>query len=84
AFVDKGIPVILGEYAAMRRTEYDPTEKYSTYWDAYITHSAYGHGLVPVYWDNGYTGNHASGLFDRATGAQAFPHTIRAIVDAVR
>ncbi|MDE2493729.1 MAG: glycoside hydrolase family 5 protein [Alphaproteobacteria bacterium] len=84
AFVDKGIPVILGEYAAMRRTEYDPTEKYSTYWDAYITHSAYEHGLVPVYWDNGYTGNHASGLFDRATGAQAFPDTIRAIVDAVR
>ncbi len=84
AFVDKGVPVILGEYAASLRSEYDPTGKYRTYWDAYITHSAYTHGMVPMYWDSGSTANHASGLFDRGQSTQAFPDTISAIVNAAR
>jgi endoglucanase len=84
AFIDKGVPVILGEYAASLRTEYDAAGTYRRYWDAYITKSAYQHGLVPVYWDNGYTTNHQSGLFDRATGAPAFPDVVTAIVDAAK
>jgi endoglucanase len=83
-FVDKGVPVILGEYAASRKTEYDPDGKYRNYWDAYITRSAHEHGLVPMYWDNGVTSNHSSGLFDRATGAQVFPETIAEIVKAAQ
>lgn len=83
-FIDKGVPVILGEYAASLRTEHDPPGKYRTDWDRYVTRSAYRHGLVPVYWDNGYTANHNSGLFDRATGAVAFPDTVRAIVNAAK
>jgi endoglucanase len=39
------------------------------------------HGIVPAWWDPGYITNHASGLFDRSTGAQAFPELIKAIVD---
>jgi endoglucanase len=39
---------------------------------------------VPTYWDNGYTGDHTMGLFDRATGAQAYPGVISAIVGAAR
>lgn len=81
-FIDKGIPVILGEYAASLRTEYDPAGTYRTYWDKYITQSAHQRGLVPVYWDNGYTTNHQSGLFNRNAATQAFPDTIKAIVDA--
>ncbi|HTM80705.1 glycoside hydrolase family 5 protein [Asticcacaulis sp.] len=81
-FVDKGVPVILGEYSAMLRTEYDAPGKYRTFWDEYITRSAYQHGIVPMYWDNGPASNHSSGLFDRATATQAFPDTITAIVDA--
>jgi endoglucanase len=81
-FIDKGVPVILGEYSAMLRTEYDATGKYRTFWDEYITRSAYQHGLVPMYWDNGPASNHSSGLFDRAAATQAFPDTITAIVDA--
>ncbi|MGN6209190.1 glycoside hydrolase family 5 protein [Asticcacaulis sp.] len=81
-FIDKGVPVILGEYSAMRRTEYDATGKYRNHWDEYITRSAYQHGLLPMYWDNGPTSNHSSGLFDRAAATQAFPDTIAAIVDA--
>lgn len=58
------------------------TGKYRTFWDEYITRSAYQHGIVPMYWDNGPASNHSSGLFDRATATQAFPDTITAIVDA--
>ena len=84
AFVDKGVPVILGEYAASLRTEYDPSGKYRTYWDQYITHSAFKHGVVPMYWDSGVTSNHASGLFNRGAATQGFPETIKAIVDAAK
>ena len=84
SFVDKGVPVILGEYSAALRTEYTGASTYRRYWDQYITQSAFQHGLVPVYWDNGPTSNHNSGLFDRATGAQAYADVINAIVSAAR
>ena len=57
---------------------------YRTYWDQVITKSAFQHGLVPVYWDNGYADNHQMGLFNRASGAQAFPDVIAAIVGATK
>ena len=81
-FIDKGIPVILGEYSAMQRTGQDASGRYRTFWDTYITRSAHKHGLVPMYWDNGPTSNHSSGLFDRAKASPAFPETIKAIVEA--
>jgi endoglucanase len=80
-FVDAGIPVFMGEYGAVLRTEYDPAGTYRTYWTKYVTKSMVQHGIVPAWWDPGYITNHASGLFDRSTGAQAFPELIKAIVD---
>ena len=84
AFIDKGVPVLVGEYGAMLRTQHDPAGTYRKYWNQVITKSAYQHGLVPVYWDNGYTTDLQMGLFNRATGAQAFPDVIAAIVGATR
>lgn len=84
AFVDKGVPVLLGEYAAMLRIKHDPAGTHRKYWDQVITRSAVQHGLVPVYWDNGYTADLQMGLFNRATGAQAFPDVIAAIVGATQ
>ena len=83
-FVDAGIPVLLGEYAAILRSEYDPAGTYRTYWAKYVTKSAYQHGLVPAWWDPGYGFNHATGLFDRTTGAQYFPDLVKAIVDSAK
>jgi endoglucanase len=83
-FVDKGVAVILGEYGAISRTEYTGNETYRSYWDQYITRSAYTHGMVPVYWDNGSTANHAMGLFNRSTGAQVYPSIIAAIVGSAQ
>jgi endoglucanase len=83
-FIDMGIPVLLGVYAAMLRTEYDAAGTYRKYWDQYITRSAFTHGLVPMYWDNGYPDNHQSGLFNRATGALVYPDVSSAIVNAAK
>lgn len=84
AFGDKGIPVILGEYGAMSKTDLDPAGRYRTEWDRYVTRSAVLHGMVPMYWDNGPTGNHTLGLFDRTTGRAVHTTTIEAIVGAAK
>ena len=81
-YVDKGIGVILGEYGVISRTNVADHETYRNYWNEYITKSAYTHGMVPVYWDNGYGGNGGLALFDRASGAQLYPSLIQAIVKA--
>ncbi len=81
-FADTGVPVILGEYCAISRNEIAGAEKYRQDWNRYITKSAASRGLVPVYWDNGGTGNHSCGLFNRVTGEQVYPTLIKAIIDA--
>ncbi len=86
-FVDKGIGVILGEYCATNRTNLGSPElnaeyaDYRYYYTQYVTRSMVRHGLVPMYWDAGYYGNHGSGLFDRATGDELDPDIVEAIVD---
>lgn len=85
AYVDKSIPVILGEFGAIRRTEYPGAEAYRLAWNRHVARSAAQRGLVPVYWDAGAaTENHSMGLFNRTTGAQVHPDLIRALVDAAR
>lgn len=82
-FVDQGIGVILGEYGVISRPNVANHEVYRTYWNEYITESAVRHGLVPVYWDNGYAGNAGMAIFDRNNGSPLYPAIIDAIVSAV-
>ena len=85
-FIDQGYGVILGEYGAISRLNLGSDELnaehagFRLYYDAYITASIISRGLVPFYWDNGYTGNHGLGLFNRSTGAQVYPDIINAIM----
>jgi len=73
-FIDKGIPVILGEYGAIARTTLGSPAanadhaKYRLYYLQYITQSIRSHGLVPMYWDNGFPGDKSMALFNRNTG----------------
>ena len=83
-FIDRGVPVILGEYGATSRTGVSGADRYRSYWDQYITYSAYQRGLVPIYWDSGATGDNTTGMFDRSTGVQVYPSVISAIVDAAK
>lgn len=78
----KGIPIVMGEYAAVARLNVDPSQKYRTYWDEYITRSARARGVVPMYWDNGYLSDHQMGLFNRSAATQGYPSLISTIVNA--
>lgn len=83
-FIDRGIPVILGEFGAIRRADRPGAEPYRIAWNRHIARSARAHGLVPIYWDNGVTGQHGMGLFDRRTGAPVHTELISAIVGTAR
>lgn len=69
-FVDQGIPVVLGEFSAMRRTNLTGDNLAlhlagRAYYHEYVTRQALARGLIPFYWDNGGTDNFSSGIFNR-------------------
>ncbi|MBN1577414.1 MAG: glycoside hydrolase family 5 protein [Chitinispirillaceae bacterium] len=81
SFLNKGIPVILGEYAAMLKNTSD-NPPFRLAWDKYVTDAAVKAGMIPFYWDPGFLSTNSSGLFERSTGKQEFPEVIAAIVEA--
>lgn len=62
-FVDKGIPVIIGEFGAVNKNNYDAIETYISA----IVNEAKTDKLGYFYWDNGYTGEYGMGLWNRYT-----------------
>lgn len=78
AFIDKGIPVLLGEYGA---THQEGFEDYRRYYMEYVTKAAADRGILPVYWDNGGRGSGGEnfGLFDRSSGAVLHPELLEAM-----
>jgi endoglucanase len=85
-FVDKGIPVILGEYAVVRRTSLtgDALELHlasRAYFLKYITRQARARGLIPFYWDAGFRGNNSFALFDRRDNTVYDEQALNAIIE---
>lgn len=79
-FIDKGIPVIMGEYGAYRRagsanvpkdlaTHNDAVD----YWITFVTKQAIAHGLKPFFWDTG-------GILDRRNNNVLDQRTLDAII----
>lgn len=68
-FVDKGIPVYLGEIGCVHRSS-GRSEAFRKYYLEYVCKAARTYGLVPFFWDNGSggAGKECSGLIDHATG----------------
>ena len=71
-FVDKGYPVILGEFSPTRRMSLtgDALTHHldsRAYYVKYVTEQAKNYGVVPFYWDNGGTGDKGCGIFNRST-----------------
>ena len=88
-FVDKGIPVILGEYAVIRRTfltgkALDLHLASRAYFLKYMTRQAKVNGLLPFYWDAGNMGENASALFDRKNNKVYDQQAIDAIMEGAR
>jgi endoglucanase len=76
-FVDKGIPMILGEYGAIKRTSLsgdDLTLHIASreYWFQYVTNAALRYGMIPYCWDNG--------IFDRNNGEVVDQGTLDAVM----
>ena len=76
-FFDKGIPIILGEYGAIKRTSLTGDDlalhiASREYWFQYITNAALRYGMIPFCWDNG--------IFDRNNGAVLDQSTLDAIM----
>ena len=86
SFVDKGYPVILGEYGVIRRTTYSGDALMHhldsrAYYLRYVTEQAKNYGLIPFYWDNGSTGNLAFGIIDRKTNRIADEKALNALFE---
>jgi endoglucanase len=81
-YVDKGLPVILGEYGAVNQSGY---EKYRRYYMEYVTKAAHDAGIAPFFWDNGSSGSgsDAFGLITRSSGAVMYPTILEAMTRAV-
>jgi aryl-phospho-beta-D-glucosidase BglC (GH1 family) len=80
-FVDKGIPVIIGEYGAVNQSE---AFAYRKYYMEYVTKHAHDCGFVPFYWDNaGFgSGSEKFGLLKRSDGS-AYDSDAKQILDVM-
>lgn len=88
-FASRGIPVIIGEFGAIRRTgtagltgtDLNLHLASRTYFDQYVVTKANQLGLKPVYWDDGDngTGNNAFGIFNRSTATLVRTDDARAL-----
>lgn len=80
-FVDKGYPIILGEYGTVCHSITDKTVKKSDYYYLeYVTKAAKENGMAPFYWDNGQPQTGTFGIINRTTGAIAVPHMLNGIM----
>jgi len=75
-FVERGYPVIMGEFGAANRvlaTTLDTQEKKDkhvasrAYYLSYVTQKMKENGITPFYWDNGSSDKSGMGLFNRNT-----------------
>jgi endoglucanase len=88
-FVDKGIPVILGEYGAIRRLNLtgDALTLHlasRAYWDKYITQQAKAHGMLPFYWDEGSIGHQGFGIINRQNNTVSDQQVLDALVQGAQ
>jgi len=86
AFVDKGYPVILGEYGASRRSQLTGTTLTNhlasrAYYLKFIAQQAKQNGMVPFIWDNGFTGNNGMCIYIRSNGACFDRQTLNAYTE---
>lgn len=81
-YVDRGIPVYIGEFGNVHRSD-DRAEAFRKYYLEYFCKAARDNGLSLFFWDNGATGagRECSGLIDHSTGA--YINNGKEIIDAM-
>jgi aryl-phospho-beta-D-glucosidase BglC (GH1 family) len=71
-FVDKGIPVLLGEFEAIRRTNLTGDDlalhlQLRNHYHTYVVRKAVANGVLPFFWDAGAPNDQSDGIIDRGT-----------------
>ncbi|MWB93583.1 cellulase family glycosylhydrolase [Flavobacterium sp. GA093] len=86
-FVDKGIPVILGEFGAIKR---DLTGdaltlhlKSRAAFLKYVVKQSRANGMVPFYWDAGNLGANTMSLFDRSNNTVYDSQALEALLEGL-
>ena len=94
-FVQKGYPVVIGEYGSIDKTQDwsndrgnffgNPQNKNSRIlYASEVCKAARSRGMITVYWDNGWNGGTGFALFDRKELKVTQPEIIAAIMDAYK
>ncbi|WP_281238214.1 cellulase family glycosylhydrolase [Flavobacterium praedii] len=87
-FVDKGIPVVLGEFGAIRRdlTGDALTLHLKSRADflKYVVKQAKANGLLPFYWDAGFMGVNTMTLFNRTNNTVYDQQALTALQDGLK
>jgi aryl-phospho-beta-D-glucosidase BglC (GH1 family) len=83
AYIDKGVPVFLGEYGA---THQEAFQDYRRYYVEYVTKAAVDRGILPVWWDNGgkKSGGESFALIDRDSNSVLHPKLMEAMLRAAK
>jgi len=88
-FVDKGIPVILGEFGAIRRSNLTGSNldlhlASRAYYFQYVVKQAKANGMVPFYWDEGNIGSNGFGIFNRNNTTVADTQALNGLLDGLK
>lgn len=88
-FVDKGIPVILGEFGAIRRSNLTGSNlalhlASRAYYLNYVVKQAKANGMVPFYWDEGNLGSNGFGIFNRFNTSVADTQALKGLLDGLK
>lgn len=88
-FVDKGIPVILGEFGAIKRTNLTGDAlalhlKSRAAFLKYVVKQSKANGLLPFYWDAGNLGVNTMSLFDRSNNTVYDQQALNALLDGLK
>jgi len=86
-FTSKGIPVLFGEFGAIKRIEYPDLTGVElnrhlasrTWFNEVVVDLCNENGVKPFYWDEGWLGKDGFALFDRNSGALVDPDSARAL-----
>ena len=87
-FVDKGIPVILGEFGAIRRSNLSGSNltlhlASRAYYLKMVVQQAKANGMVPFYWDEGNLGSNGFGIFNRFNTSVADSQALIGLLDGL-